>query len=39
MANMFAMVCARYKSVPDIKRTGLFRQTILVAYTSEDVRL
>lgn len=39
IANMYAMVCARYKIVPDVKKTGLFGQPALVAYTSEDVRI
>lgn len=31
------MVLARYKAVPNIKRTGIFGGKPLVAFTSEEV--
>ncbi|XP_055607467.1 acidic amino acid decarboxylase GADL1 [Uranotaenia lowii] len=33
---MYAMVAARFKALPDVKRTGLAGQPTLVAFTSED---
>lgn len=39
MSNMYAMVLARYKAVPDIKTKGLFHEPPLVAFASEDVSI
>ncbi|XP_053695114.1 acidic amino acid decarboxylase GADL1 [Sabethes cyaneus] len=36
ISNMYAMVAARYRVLPNIKRTGLANQPVLVAFTSED---
>ncbi|KAJ9579584.1 hypothetical protein L9F63_004769, partial [Diploptera punctata] len=36
MSNMYGMVLARYKAVPDSKTKGLSGQPTLVAFTSED---
>jgi hypothetical protein len=37
MSNMYGMVLARYKAVPDSKMKGLSGLPPLVAFTSEDV--
>lgn len=37
ISNMYAMVAARFRAIPDVKRTGLSNQIALVAFTSEDV--
>ena len=37
MSNMYGMVLARYKAVPESKTKGLSGQQTLVAFTSEDV--
>lgn len=39
MSNMYGMIAARYKYMPNIKKTGNWNQKPLVAFTSEDVRL
>ncbi|XP_001843283.2 acidic amino acid decarboxylase GADL1 isoform X1 [Culex quinquefasciatus] len=36
ISNMYAMVAARYRALPGVKRTGLANQPTLVAFTSED---
>lgn len=36
MSNMYAMVAARFRVIPDVKRTGLAGHAPLVAFTSED---
>lgn len=36
ISNMYAMVAARFKALPDVKRTGLSNQPTLVAFTSEE---
>ncbi|XP_055541716.1 acidic amino acid decarboxylase GADL1 isoform X2 [Wyeomyia smithii] len=33
---MYGMVAARYRVLPNVKRTGLSNQPVLVAFTSED---
>ncbi|XP_058453024.1 acidic amino acid decarboxylase GADL1-like isoform X2 [Malaya genurostris] len=33
---MYAMVAARFRTLPDVKRTGLSNQPVLVAFTSEE---
>lgn len=37
ISNMYAMVAARFRALPDVKRTGLANQPTLVAFTSEEV--
>lgn len=37
IANMYGMVLARCRAVPDAKCTGLFGQSPLVAFTSDEV--
>lgn len=39
MANMLAMVLARYKLKPETKTKGLFNMLPLVAFISEDVSI
>lgn len=36
MSNMYAMVMARYKKYPDVKRTGVFGLKPLVAFSSDQ---
>uniref|UniRef100_A0A1B6J8Y7 Glutamate decarboxylase n=1 Tax=Homalodisca liturata TaxID=320908 RepID=A0A1B6J8Y7_9HEMI len=36
MANMYAMVLARFKMCPETKKTGLYTSTPLAAFTSSD---
>lgn len=37
ISNMYGMVAARYKCMPNVKKTGNWNQKPLVAFTSEDV--
>lgn len=39
MSNMYGMIAARFKCMPNIKKTGNWNQKPLVAFTSEDVSL
>ncbi|XP_055643248.1 acidic amino acid decarboxylase GADL1 isoform X2 [Toxorhynchites rutilus septentrionalis] len=36
ISNMYAMVAARFKAIPQVKHCGLANQPTLVAYTSEE---
>ncbi|XP_058821927.1 acidic amino acid decarboxylase GADL1 [Topomyia yanbarensis] len=36
LSNMYAMVAARFNALPDVKRTGLANQPVLVAFSSEE---